>query len=69
MIIKLKIDGMTCGGCEKAVYNVLAAVPSVVTASIDRTAGWATVETSADIDPQTLVSVVTDAGYEARVEA
>lgn len=67
MTIDLNITGMTCGGCEKAVRRVLEAVPSVTSASVDRDAGSARVETSGPVDPAVLVSAVEDAGYDARV--
>lgn len=69
MTIQLKIDGMHCSGCVNAVRRVLEARPSVTSVSVDLSAGRATVEASAGVDPVGLVSAVKDAGYEARVEA
>jgi len=69
MAVKLKIDGMTCGGCANAVKRVLSSNPSVTGVTVDLEAGYATVETSADVDPAQLVAAVEDAGYDARVAA
>lgn len=66
MTINLDIDGMTCGGCEKAVRRVLEALPSVTAVSIDLGAGKASVQTSAPVDAGMLVAAVEDAGYAAR---
>ena len=69
MSIKLKIDGMHCGGCQNAVRRVLTSVPSVSAVTVDLAAGRASVEAGADVDPAKLVSAVEQAGYVARVEA
>ncbi|MBL8577002.1 MAG: heavy-metal-associated domain-containing protein [Mesorhizobium sp.] len=68
MTVKLKIDGMTCGGCANAVSRVLSAAPAVTRVTVDLEAGSATLETSAEVDPAQLVAAVEDAGYDARVE-
>ncbi len=67
MKIDLNIQGMHCGGCENVVRRVLEAVPSVVSAAVDRGAGKAHVETSGDLDAGALVSAVEDAGYQAHI--
>ncbi len=69
MTVKLKIDGMTCGGCANAVKRVLSATPAVTGVTVDLEAGSATVETSAEVDPALLVAAVEDAGYDARIAA
>ena len=69
MTIQLKIDGMHCSGCVNAVRRVLEASPSVTAVSVELTAGRATVEASAGVDPARLVAAVQDAGYDARIEA
>ena len=69
MSIKLKIDGMHCGGCQNAVRRVLTSLPSVSAVTVDLAAGSAVVEAGADVDPAKLVSAVEQAGYEARIEA
>ena len=68
MSIKLRIDGMHCGGCQNAVRQVLTSVPSVSAVTVDLAAGNAIVEAGADVDPAKLVSAVEQAGYQARIE-
>ena len=64
-MIKLKIEGMTCGHCTAAVEKALAKVPGV--SSVDEVSlerGEATVQGTADI--RTLIAAVETEGYEAR---
>lgn len=68
MNIKLRIDGMHCGGCQNAVRRVLTSLPSVSAVTVDLATGSASVEAGADIDPARLVSAVEQAGYQARIE-
>lgn len=67
MKIQMNIQGMHCGGCEKAVRRALEAVPSVVAARIDLGTGNVQVEASGDLDRGALLAAVEDAGYEARI--
>lgn len=59
----LTVTGMSCGGCEETVVEVLEDVEGVTSAEADRETDTATVEGDADTD--TLVRAVRDAGYEA----
>jgi copper chaperone CopZ len=67
MTIELKIDGMHCAGCANAVRRALTSVPEVSSVTVDLGAGSASVETSAGVDPATLVSAVEEAGYQANI--
>ncbi|MBH02632.1 MAG: heavy metal-binding protein [Xanthomonadales bacterium] len=63
---KLKIDGMSCPHCVKAVDAALSDVPGVdrvVAVRLDE--GEAEVEGSADTNA--LIAAVAEEGYEARV--
>jgi copper chaperone len=67
-MIKLKIEGMTCGHCVMAVNEALAAVPGVtgpVAVSLDP--GEARVEGTPD--PQALLAAVAEEGFTAVVVA
>lgn len=68
MEIKLRIDGMTCGGCKSAVERVLAAQPGVTSVAVDLDGASAVVSAAEGTLPQSLVAAVEDAGYDARVE-
>ena len=58
----LRIEGMTCGHCKKAVENALASVDGVERVDVDLEAGRARVE-GGEIDR--LVAAVRDEGYAA----
>jgi copper chaperone len=63
---KLKVRGMTCGHCVKAVTEALQSQAGVVRADVDLAAGRAVVEyDESRITPRQLASVVADEGYEA----
>ena len=66
MIMKkvLKIEGMTCANCERHVVKALSALPGVVSASADHTAGTASVELEAEVsDSDFKKAVEEEAGY------
>lgn len=63
MATTITVTGMSCGGCESTVEEALEGVSGVESATADRESDSATVEGDADVD--TLVSAVSDAGYEA----
>lgn len=68
--LTLKIEGMTCGHCERAVRGALEGVAGVRSVNVDLRGGTATV----DRDPtaasdQALVAAVEEEGYAASVAA
>jgi len=63
MATELTVDGMTCQGCEAVVETALEMADGVDAASADRYESVAEVE--GDADPETLVTKVEMAGYEA----
>ena len=63
-MIRLKVNGMTCGHCENAVKKALASVPGVErVVDVSRERSEAIVEGSAGIDA--LVGAIKEEGYEA----
>jgi copper chaperone len=63
-MIKLHIEGMTCGHCEKTVREALAAVPGVTAVvRVDRNDKEAIVEGDANV--AALVDAVVEQGYDA----
>jgi copper chaperone len=66
MQIRLKVDGMTCGGCVRAVQTVLSRMDKVYNVAVDLAAGEAVVSAQDGIDAAALIATVEDAGYEAR---
>jgi copper chaperone CopZ len=66
--VELRIQGMSCGHCVRAVRNALASVPSVQVNDVQ--VGSATVETDgspAAIDA--IIAALDDAGYTAELRA
>ncbi len=61
---ELKIEGMTCEHCQKAVKGALEGVEGVTSAQVDLEAGLAKVEGAAALDR--LVAAVEDEGYRAK---
>ena len=64
-MIRLKIDGMSCGHCVSAVRRALAAVPGVrevIEVNLER--GVAQVE--GEVEPRRLIEAVEAEGYSAR---
>jgi len=45
--VEIKVDGMTCGGCERSVQNALTSHQGVKAATADRNQGKVTI----DFDP------------------
>jgi copper chaperone len=65
-MIKLKITGMTCGHCEKAVKSVLEGVPGVSrVVEVSREREQALLEGNAD--PKALIAAIQEEGYAAEV--
>jgi Cu+-exporting ATPase len=65
--LELSIDGMTCASCVGRVERALAKVPGVKSVSVNLANERAHLELLGQIDPQTLISAVTKAGYSASV--
>ena len=65
-MIELKVKGMSCQHCVKAVREALSSVPGVIrVVSVDLDSGHARVE--GDAEPGALASAVAEAGYGADV--
>ena len=63
-MVELKVTGMTCGHCEKAVDKALAALPGVArVVKVSRDEERVVVEGDADV--QTLVAAIEEEGYTA----
>ncbi|KGV79919.1 copper-translocating P-type ATPase [Burkholderia pseudomallei MSHR4375] len=66
-VVTLTIGGMTCGGCARRVEQALAAVRGVADAKVDLATMSAKASVARDVDSQTLVAAVEQAGYRANV--
>lgn len=63
--IELSIDGMSCDHCTARVQKALEAADGVTAVTVRLEPGGATIEGEA-LDPETLVAIVEETGYEAR---
>jgi copper ion binding protein len=62
----LKVSGMTCGHCVKAVTEALQNLDGVRSAQVDLGAGRAVVEFEAEkVSPQAMAAAVSEEGYSA----
>ncbi len=64
-MIRLSVQDMTCGHCEKAVGKAIAAVDPTARVTIDRAAGRVEIESAAA--PAALAEAVRGAGYPAEI--
>ena len=60
----LKVEGMTCGNCQKHVHNALAKMEGVTGVEVSLEAKTATVQATRDIPVAEFEKVIADAGYE-----
>ena len=66
MSVRLRVSGMSCGHCERAVEQALSEVPGVTrVVSVSHAQGEAVVD--GDPDPEALVEAVAEEGYQAEV--
>jgi copper chaperone len=62
VVKQIKVVGMTCGHCVKAVTKALEALPEAKHVSVDLAGGTAAVDTSAD--DAAIRAAIEDAGYD-----
>ena len=62
----LKIEGMMCEGCVKSVKEALEKVPGITSVDVNLKKGTAVVQ--GDVDDETLVKAVVDAGFRGSVK-
>ena len=59
----VKIEGMSCQHCVKAVTKALEAIPGVTDVKVDLARGEASFEEAQPVDEQTLRERIRKAGY------
>lgn len=64
---QLRIQGISCGGCVKAIEKAIFTVPGVEEASVDFATGVATVW--GDVASDKVIEAINQKGYEAAVIA
>ena len=65
-MVRLRIQGMHCAGCENALENVLGKIAGVESVKAELVTGRATIFGS-HLDPQSLCQTVQQAGYQAEM--
>ena len=66
---RIEIEGMSCEGCVASTQRALQNVDGVRAVNVDLAAGQATIEHEDHVTPKVLLAAVTDAGYDAQIEA
>jgi copper chaperone len=64
--INLKVTGMTCGHCEKAVTQAIRSLDSAAEININRDTNRVTIQTP--IEPARLIAAISDEGYPTSIE-
>jgi copper chaperone len=64
--INLKVTGMTCGHCEKAVTQAIRSLDSAAEITINRETNRVTIQTP--IEPARLIAAISDEGYPTNIE-
>jgi len=66
-MLKLKVSGMTCGGCVSSVTQAITAAAPGAKVNVDLKSGQVTVDSAAR--KQAIVAAIEDAGYDVVGEA
>lgn len=61
-MLEFRVDGMTCGGCARAVTNAVKSVGDAATVQVDLASKLVTVGTAADAAK--VQSAIEEAGYQ-----
>ncbi|TAJ68793.1 MAG: copper chaperone [Phenylobacterium sp.] len=64
-MLRLKVDGMSCGHCVGAVTQAVQTVDPQAEVKVDLAAG--TVDARTNADPAAISGAITAAGYAARI--
>lgn len=62
--IKLKINGMVCGGCENRVKKALSSINGVEKVEADHKTGNVTIMSKEEIDIAKIKEIIEDLGFE-----
>jgi copper chaperone len=66
-MLKLKVAGMSCGGCAKSVTQAVAAAAPGAKVSVDLKSGEVAIDGA--VSKQVVVAAIEDAGYDVVGEA
>lgn len=64
--IKLNVDGMVCGGCEKRVINALSTIKGVQEVIADHNNGMVVIKVNKEIEQDIIKDKIEDLGFEIK---
>lgn len=64
--IKLNVNGMVCGGCEKRVINALSTINGVQEVIANHNNGTVTIKTNEEIEQNIIKEKIEDLGFEVK---
>ena len=62
--IKVKVNGMVCGGCENRVKNALSTIDGIESVDANHETGIVTIMCKKDIDKSVIEEKIDDIGFE-----
>lgn len=62
--LKLKINGMVCGGCENRVKSALSSIDGVESVDANHNTGIVTINSKEGLDIEKIKEKIIDIGYE-----
>lgn len=65
----IRILGMSCGHCQRAVTAALAPLAGVISVAVDLVSGTATVQSEHVLDPVWIGATLDDAGFDSEMAA
>ena len=66
--LRIKINGMVCGGCESRVKNALSTIDGVESVNADHNTGIVTVMVNEELDVSVFEEKIEDIGFEVEKE-
>lgn len=62
--LRIKINGMVCGGCENRVKTALSEINGIESVDADHNTGMVTIKSEKDLDVAQIKEKITDLGFE-----
>lgn len=62
--LRIKINGMVCGGCENRVKTALSEINGIESVDADYNTGMVTIKSENDLDVAQIKERITDLGFE-----
>lgn len=62
--LRIKINGMVCGGCENRVKTALSEITGIESVDADHNTGMVTIKSENDLDVAQIKERITDLGFE-----